>query len=52
MASVTGNASATSLPSIEDSLMYNETSQNNSGSENVFVCFERTGIIQISDITF
>ena len=32
--------------------MYIETSQNNYGSENIFVSFERTDIIQISNITF
>ena len=32
--------------------MYNETSSNNHGHERVFVSFERTDIIQISNITF
>ena len=42
---------ATSLPPIGDSFMYVETSSNNHGS-NVFVSWERTDIIQISNITF
>ena len=42
---------ATSLPPIGDSFMYIETSSNNHGS-NVFVSWERTDIIQISNITF
>ena len=49
--SPTGDSGATSLPPIGDSFMYIETSGNNNGS-NVFVSFERTDIIQISDITF
>ena len=32
--------------------MHIETSQNNYGSENIFVSFERTNIIQNSNITF
>ena len=42
---------ATSLPPIGSSFMYIETSSNNHGS-NVFVSFERTDIIQISNINF
>ena len=42
---------ATSLPPIGSSFMYIETSSNNHGS-NVFVSWERTDIIQISNITF
>ena len=42
---------ATSLPPIGVAFMYIETSNNNHGS-NVFVSFERTDIIQISNITF
>ena len=50
--SPTGYSGATSLPPIGDSFMYIETSSNNHGHERVFVSFERTDIIQISNITF
>ena len=49
--SPTGYSGATSLPPIGNSFMYIETSSNNHGS-NVFVSWERTDIIQISNITF
>ena len=49
--SPTGDSGATSLPPIDDSFMYIETSSNNNG-DNVFCSFERTDIIQISYITF
>ena len=42
---------ATSLPPIGNSFLYIETSSNNHGA-NVFVSWERTDIIQISNITF
>ena len=42
---------ATSLPPIGSAFMYIETSSNNHGP-NVFVIWERTDIIQISNITF
>ena len=47
----TGYSGATSLPPIGNSFMYIETSSNNHGN-NVFVSFDRTDIIQISNITF
>ena len=47
----TSYSGATSLPPIGSSFMYIETSSKNHGN-NVFVSFERTDIIQISDITF
>ena len=47
----TGFSGATSLPPIGNNYMYIETSSNNHGN-NVFVSFERTDIIQISNITF
>ena len=47
----TGFSGATSLSPIGDAFMYIETSSNNHGS-NVFVSWERTDIIQISNITF
>ena len=47
--SPTGNSGATSLPLIGDSFLYVET--NNNGN-NVFASFERTDIIQITNITF
>ena len=49
--SPTGFSGATSLSPIDDAFMYIETSSNNHGS-NVFVSWERTDIIQISNITF
>ena len=49
--SPTGYSGATSLPPIGNSFMYIETSSNNHGN-NVFCSFERTDIIQISNITF
>ena len=49
--SPTGNSGATSLPPIGLAFMYIETSSNNHGN-NVFVSFERTDIIQITNITF
>ena len=48
--SPTGHSGASSLPPIGNSFMYKETSSNNHGS-NVFVSWERTDIIQISNIT-
>ena len=54
--SPTGDSGATSLPPIVTAFMYIETSgnnnnQNNNGS-NVFVTFQRTDIIQITNISF
>ena len=49
--SPTGYSGATSLPPIGSAFMYIETSSKNHGS-NVFVSWERTDIIQISNITF
>ena len=49
--SPTGDSGATSLPPIGNSFMYIETSSNNHGDD-VFVSWERTDIIQISNITF
>ena len=49
--SPTGFSGATSLPPIGSAFMYIETSSNIHGS-NVFVSWERTDIIQISNITF
>ena len=46
-----GYSGATSLPPIGNSSMYIETSSNNHGAI-VFVSWERTDIIQISNITF
>ena len=50
--SPTGYSGATSFSPIGKSFMYVETSSNNHGHERVFVSFERTNIIQISNITF
>ena len=47
----TGDSGATSLPPISDSFMYTKTSSNNRG-KNVFVSFERTDFIQITNLTF
>ena len=49
--SPTGFSGAMSLSPIGNAFMYIETSSNNHGS-NVFVSWERTDIIQISNITF
>ena len=49
--SPTSNAGATVIPPIGNAFMYVETSSNNFG-ENVFCSWERTDIIQISNITF
>ena len=49
--SPTGFSGAESLPPFGNSFMYIETSSNNHGN-NVFVSFERTDIIQITNITF
>ena len=46
--SPTGNSGATSLPPIGNSFMFIETSSNNFGSDDVFVSWERTDIIQIT----
>ena len=50
--SPTGHSGAEVLAPIGNSFMYIETSSNNHGHERVFVSFERTDIIQISNITF
>ena len=47
-----GHAGATTLPPIGISFMYNETSGNNSGNDDVFVSWERIDIIEITNITF
>ena len=49
--SPSSNSGPESLPPIGDSFMYKETSSNSHG-DNVFVSFERTDIIQITNITF
>ena len=49
--SPTGGSGATSLPPIGNAFMYIETSSSNNG-EGVFVSWERTDIIQITNITF
>ena len=49
--SPTGDSGATNLPPIGSAFMYIETSSSNNGN-NVFVSWERTDIIQITDITF
>ena len=50
--SPTGYSGATSIPPIGNGFMYIETSSNNHGYERVFVSWERTDIIQVSNITF
>ena len=50
--SPTGFSGATSLSPIGDAFMYIETSGNNSGSDDVFVSWEKIDIIQITNITF
>ena len=49
--SPTGYSGSTSLPPVGNSFMYIETSSNNHGDD-VFVSWERTDIIQISNIKF
>ena len=49
--SPTGDSGATTLPPIGISFMHLETSSNNNG-DGVFVSFERTDIIQTTNITF
>ena len=49
--SPTGESGSTSIPPVGSAFTYRETSSNNHGS-NVFVSFERTDIIQISNITY
>ena len=49
--SPTGDSGATALLPIGSAFMYTETGSNNSGN-NVFVSFQRTDIIQITNITF
>ena len=48
--SPTGDSGATNIPPIGTAFMYIETTSNNHGN-NVFVSFERTDIIQITNIT-
>ena len=50
--SPTGESGAVSLPPIGTAFMYIETSGNNNGNDNIFVSWERTDIIQITNITF
>ena len=50
--SPTGNTGTPKIPQIEESFMCVETSACNSSNENIFVSFDRTDIIQISNITF
>ena len=50
--SPTGDSGATNLPPIGNAFMYIETSSNNHGHERVFVSWERTDNIQITNITF
>ena len=50
--SPTGHPGATSVPPIGNSFMYIETSSKNHGQERVVVSWERTDIIQISNISF
>ena len=49
--SLTGDSGATALPPIGTAFMYKEISSGNQG-HNVFCSFERTDIIQITNITF
>ena len=50
--SPTGDSGATSLPRIGSAFMYIETSFSNHGRTRVFVSWERTDIIQITNVTF
>ena len=48
----TGDSGATSLPPIGSAFMYIETNSGNHGHNRVFVTWERTDNIQITNITF
>ena len=50
--SPTSQSGSSSIPPIGTAFMYIETSSNNHGHERVFVSWERTDIIQITNITF
>ena len=50
--SPTNDAGATGLPLIGSAFMYKETSSKINGHEKVFVSWERTDIMQITNITF
>ena len=50
--SPTGDSGATTLPPIGSAFMYIETSGGNYGYDHIFCSFERTDIIQITNITF
>ena len=50
--SPTPDTGASTVPPVGTSFMYIETSSNNHGHERVFVSFERTDIIQITNITY
>ena len=50
--SPTRDSGATSLPPIGNAYMYIETSGGNYGYDHIFCSFERTDIIQITNITF
>ena len=50
--SPTGDSGATGTPPVGKGFMYIETSSGTSGSNNIFVSWERTDIIQITNITF
>ena len=50
--SPTSQSGALSLPPVGLAFMYIETSSNNHGDEKVSVSWERTDIIQISNMTF
>ena len=47
-----GLSRATTFPPSGNSFIYTETNQNESDSENIFNSFERTDIIQITNIPF
>ena len=49
--SPTGDSGATNVPPIGNAFMYIQTSSNNHGN-NVFATFQRTDIIQVTNITF
>ena len=50
--SPTPNTASSILPPIGNSFMYIQTSKKNNGADGISVFFERTDIIQFSDITF
>ena len=50
--SPTSHLGGTTVPPVDNSFVHIETSQIISGSDNVFISFDRTDIIQITNVPF